>query len=375
MSAILPDTWHGTTILTVRKGGKVVIAGDGQVTLGQTIVKANAKKVRRVGNGKVIAGFAGATADAFTLFERLEAKLERFPDQLKRACVELAKDWRTDRYLRRLEAMMIVADADESLVLTGTGDVLEPDDNVMGIGSGGNYALAAARALLDSDLDAEAIARKAMAIAAEICVYTNNEVVIESLGVEDVSMTSFSPREIVSELDRHIVGQRDAKRAVAIALRNRWRRQQLDDELREEVLPKNILMIGPTGVGKTEISRRLAKLAGAPFIKVEATKFTEVGYVGRDVDQIIRDLLEVGIGLVRDAQAQGGRGQGAAQRRGARDRRAGRRQRHSFHPRRLPQAPARRRARRQGDRDPGRRYRRRHAGLRDSRACREARSA
>ena len=176
-----PDTWRGTTILTVRKGGKVVIAGDGQVTLGQTIIKGNAKKVRRVGNGNVIAGFAGATADAFTLFERLETKLERFPDQLKRACVELAKDWRTDRYLRHLEAMMIVADADESLVLTGKGDVLEPDDNVMGIGSGGNFALAAARALLDTDLDAEAIARKAMAIAAGICVYTNNEVVIESL--------------------------------------------------------------------------------------------------------------------------------------------------------------------------------------------------
>jgi ATP-dependent HslUV protease, peptidase subunit HslV len=181
MSHSSPDTWYGTTILTVRKGGKVVIAGDGQVTLGQTIIKGNAKKVRRVGNGNVIAGFAGATADAFTLFERLEAKLERFPDQLKRASVELAKDWRTDRYLRHLEAMMIVADADESLVLTGKGDVLEPDDNVMGIGSGGNFALAAARALLDSDLDAEAIARKAMAIAADICVYTNKEVVIETL--------------------------------------------------------------------------------------------------------------------------------------------------------------------------------------------------
>ncbi len=181
MSHSSPDTWYGTTILTVRKGGKVVIAGDGQVTLGQTVIKGNAKKVRRVGNGNVIAGFAGATADAFTLFERLEAKLERFPDQLKRASVELAKDWRTDRYLRHLEAMMIVADADESLVLTGKGDVLEPDDNVMGIGSGGNFALAAARALLDSDLDAEAIARKAMAIAADICVYTNKEVVIETL--------------------------------------------------------------------------------------------------------------------------------------------------------------------------------------------------
>jgi ATP-dependent HslUV protease, peptidase subunit HslV len=181
MTPTSSDVWHGTTILTVRKGGRVVIAGDGQVTLGQTVIKGNAKKVRRVGSGNVIGGFAGATADAFTLFERLEAKLERFPDQLKRACVELAKDWRTDRYLRRLEAMMIVADAGESLVLTGTGDVLEPDDDVMGIGSGGTYALAAARVLLDSDLDAETIARKAMAIAASICVYTNNEVVIESL--------------------------------------------------------------------------------------------------------------------------------------------------------------------------------------------------
>jgi ATP-dependent HslUV protease subunit HslV len=146
-----PDTWYGTTILTVRKSGKVVVAGDGQVTLGQTIIKGGARKVRKVGNGNVIAGFAGSTADAFALFERLEAKLERFPDQLKRACVELAKDWRTDRALRRLEAMMIVADASESLVLTGTGDVLEPDDAVMGIGSGGAYALAAARALLDGN--------------------------------------------------------------------------------------------------------------------------------------------------------------------------------------------------------------------------------
>jgi ATP-dependent HslUV protease, peptidase subunit HslV len=176
-----PDTWYGTTILTVRKGGTVVIAGDGQVSLGQTILKANARKVRRVGSGNVIAGFAGATADAFTLFERLETKLERFPDQLKRACVELAKDWRTDRYLRRLEAMMIVADADESLVLTGTGDVLEPDDDAMGIGSGGAYALAAARALLPTDLDAETIAKRAMVIAAGICVYTNDAVVIETL--------------------------------------------------------------------------------------------------------------------------------------------------------------------------------------------------
>jgi ATP-dependent HslUV protease subunit HslV len=171
---------HATTIVTVRKGGKVVIAGDGQVSLGQTIMKGNAKKVRRIGkDGKVIAGFAGATADAFTLLERLEAKLEQYPDQLTRACVELAKDWRTDRYLRRLEAMMLVADKSVSLALTGNGDVLEPEDGVMAIGSGGNYALAAARALIDSDKDAEEIARRAMKIASEICVYTNNNFVVE----------------------------------------------------------------------------------------------------------------------------------------------------------------------------------------------------
>ena len=173
--------WYGTTILTVRKGGKVVIAGDGQVSIGQTVVKHNAKKVRPLGKGGVIAGFAGATADAFTLFERLEAKLEQYPNQLTRACVELAKDWRTDRYLRRLEAMMLVADKSVSLVLTGTGDVLEPENGVAGIGSGGNYALAAARALIDTDLSAEEIARKAMAIAADICVYTNDQVTVETL--------------------------------------------------------------------------------------------------------------------------------------------------------------------------------------------------
>ena len=174
-------SWHATTILTVRKGGKVVVGGDGQVSIGQTIIKANAKKVRRLGKGDVIGGFAGATADAFTLFERLENKLEQYPGQLLRAAVELAKDWRTDRYLRRLEAMMIVADKDVSLVLTGTGDVLEPEAGVMAIGSGGNYALAAARALVDTDQDAETIVRKALDIAADICVYTNRTVTIESL--------------------------------------------------------------------------------------------------------------------------------------------------------------------------------------------------
>ncbi|HUB95105.1 MAG TPA: ATP-dependent protease subunit HslV [Stellaceae bacterium] len=176
-----PDSWHGTTILAVRKNGAVVIAGDGQVTMGQTVVKANAKKLRRLGNGSVIAGFAGATADAFALFERLEGKLEQHPGQLARACVELAKDWRTDRYLRRLEAMMAVADKSVSLILSGTGDVLEPEDGLIGIGSGGTFALAAARALLDQPLDAEAIARKAMAIAAQICIYTNDKILLETL--------------------------------------------------------------------------------------------------------------------------------------------------------------------------------------------------
>lgn len=177
-----PTLWHGTTILSVRKNGKVVIAGDGQVSLGATVIKATARKVRPLGDGSVIAGFAGATADAFTLFERLEAKLEQHPGQLTRACVDLAKDWRTDRYLRRLEAMMAVADKDVSLVMTGTGDVLEPDLGLIGIGSGGVYALSAAQALHDIDgMEAEDIARKAMGIAAGICVYTNTNITMESL--------------------------------------------------------------------------------------------------------------------------------------------------------------------------------------------------
>jgi ATP-dependent HslUV protease subunit HslV len=178
-----PDNaWHGTTILCVRKGGQVVVAGDGQVTMGQTVVKSNAKKLRRLGGGAVIAGFAGATADAITLFERLEGKLEQYAGQLTRACVELAKDWRTDRYLRRLEAMMAVADKRVSLILSGTGDVLEPEDGIIGIGSGGPYALAAARALVAIDgLDAETVARRAMAIAADICVYTNDRITLEKI--------------------------------------------------------------------------------------------------------------------------------------------------------------------------------------------------
>ncbi|MEA1649548.1 ATP-dependent HslUV protease subunit HslV [Nitrospirillum amazonense] len=177
-----PIQWHGTTILSIRKNGQVVVAGDGQVSVGNTVMKSNARKVRPLAGGSVMAGFAGATADAMTLFERLEAKLEQYPGQLTRAAVELAKDWRTDRYLRRLEAMMAVADKSASLILTGNGDVLEPEDGIIGIGSGGAYALAAARALIDlPDLDAEAIARKALGIAADICVYTNRNITLEKL--------------------------------------------------------------------------------------------------------------------------------------------------------------------------------------------------
>jgi ATP-dependent HslUV protease subunit HslV len=176
-----PNVWYGTTILSVRIGGKVVVAGDGQVSMGQTVMKPNAKKVRTLHDGSVIGGFAGATADAFTLFERLEKKLEAHRGQLMRAAVDLAKDWRTDKYLRNLEAMMIVADKDVTLILTGNGDVLEPLNGVAAIGSGGNYALSAARALLEYEKDAEKLARKAMAVAADICVYTNDQLTVETL--------------------------------------------------------------------------------------------------------------------------------------------------------------------------------------------------
>jgi len=174
--------WHGTTIIGVKSNGRTVIAGDGQVSMGNTVMKPNARKVRRIGEGgKVIAGFAGATADAFTLFERLERKLEQYRGQLMRAAVELAKDWRTDKYLRNLEALMIVADGETMLVLTGNGDVLEPEGGIAAIGSGGNYALAAARALIDYETDAEKVARRAMEVAAELCVFTNDRVTIETI--------------------------------------------------------------------------------------------------------------------------------------------------------------------------------------------------
>jgi len=174
-------SWQGTTIISVRKDGKVVIAGDGQVTFGPTVLKSNAIKVRKLGDGKVIGGFAGATADAFTLFERLEAKLEKYSGNLTRACVELAKDWRTDKYLRRLEAMMIVADKDATFLISGNGDVMEPDGGIVGIGSGGTYALAAAKALYDSTQSAKEIATKALTIAGDICIYTNHNITVEEL--------------------------------------------------------------------------------------------------------------------------------------------------------------------------------------------------
>ena len=173
--------WHGTTIVLIRKDNEVVVAGDGQVSLGNTVIKSTAKKVRKIDKRNVIAGFAGSTADALTLFERLEAKLEKHAGNLTRAAVELAKDWRTDKYLRRLEALMAIADKEKSFIISGTGDVLEPEDNVIGIGSGGNYALAAAKVLMETDMSAEEVAKKSIKVASEICVYTNNNVKIEKI--------------------------------------------------------------------------------------------------------------------------------------------------------------------------------------------------
>jgi ATP-dependent HslUV protease subunit HslV len=288
----------------VRRGRLVALGGDGQVTLGNIVVKASARKVRKLYREQVLAGFAGATADAFTLFERFEAKLEKHQGHLVRAAIELTKDWRTDRVLRRLEAMLAVADREASLIITGNGDVLEPEHGIVAIGSGGAYAQAAARALLSTPRwpqprSSRSRSRSPATSASTPTRATPSRRWNEPLRPPGASgrtphrapMSHMTPQEIVSELDRHIVGQRSAKRAVAIALRNRWRRQQVAEPMRGEITPKNILMIGPTGVGKTEIARRLARLADAPFIKVEATKFTEVGYVGKDVDTIVRDLI------------------------------------------------------------------------------------
>ena len=367
-----------------RAATSVALGGDGQVTLGNIVVKATRPQGAQAAPRPVLAGFAGATADAFTLFERFEAKLEKHQGHLLRAAIELTKDWRTDRVLRRLEAMLAVADKETSLIITGNGDVLEPEHGIVAIGSGGAYAQAAARALLEhTELAApRRSSSKSLEIAGDLCIYTNQHHTIE--------MLEKPPRRCAARA--HHVCQHDpagdrlrtrpphrrpgnAKRAVAIALRNRWRRQQVDEKLRGEITPKNILMIGPTGVGKTEIARRLARLADAPFIKVEATKFTEVGYVGKDVDAIVRDLVDMAVKQEReraDAAPSARRAEDAAE-----DRildilvpppRAefglDAAQPHGRRQHRAPgdaQAPARRRAGRQGDRGRARRARSRRS--------------
>ncbi len=318
---------RSTTVICVRRNGQVVMAADGQVTLGDHVLKHSAKKIRRLFQDKILAGFAGSTADAFNLFARFETKLEQHAGNLNRAAVELAKDWRTDKMLRNLEALLLVADKGQTFLISGSGDVIDPDEPLAAIGSGGSYATAAARALMENtDLGAREIAEKAMKIAGEICIYTNDRITVEELnrasGVspltlttmaiylpasaeeQELSLDELTPREIVAELDKHVVGQTAAKRAVAIALRNRQRRQKLPPDIADDIMPKNIIMIGPTGVGKTEIARRLAKLTNSPFLKVEASKFTEVGYVGRDVESMIRDLVEIAIDMVREERLE-----------------------------------------------------------------------
>jgi hypothetical protein len=323
-------------------------------------------------SGRILAGFAGGTADAFTLFERFEAKLEKHQGNLVRSAVELAKDWRSDRALRRLEAML-GGRSRISLIITGNGDVLEPEQGIVAIGSGGAYAQSAARALLEKPSCRRSTSSPSRWKSPATCASTPTAI-SRSRRWND----AMTPQEIVSELDKHIVGQNAAKKAVAIALRNRWRRPG-GRAAAPGNHPKNILMIGPTGVGKTEIARRLARLANAPFIKIEATKFTEVGYVGRDVETIIRDLVEMAIKSHRERamKAMRARAEDAAEERvldaaaaGAQPwffRREFRGRRHrEYDPPEIPQEAARRRTGRQGNRYRGRGAE--HAG-RDLRAA------
>ena len=309
------EKWHSTTVVCVRHGGKVAMASDGQVTLGTTIMKQTAAKIRRLKGGEVIAGFAGSSADAFALFSRFEAKLDEHRGNLERSAIELAKDWRTDKILRQLEALLIVADKQSSLLDLGHG---RPD-----LARGGRARhrlrrrLRARRGARSLEAQAGALGRGhrprvAPDRRADRHLHERPDhprrglrsgMVFMMPGEKEAEAppaAARTPREIVVELDKYVIGQKRAKKAVAIALRNRWRRQRLSPEMSREILPKNILMIGPTGVGKTEIARRLARLADAPFIKVEASKFTEVGYVGRDVESIVRDLTEVAVQMVRE---------------------------------------------------------------------------
>ena len=315
---------HSTTILAVRHRDRAVMAGDGQVTFGQTVVKQSARKIRRLYNDRILAGFRRLGR---RLVRAVRALRSRSSSSIAATSSARPSSWpRTgarDRILRRLEAMLIVARQDVDVPAVGQRRSHRARRRHRGdrIGRPVRAGGGARRSRANTELDARAIAEKAMAIAGEICIYTNAQHrASKSCSCADLSArnarrrrpTSLTPRQIVAELDKYVVGQAAAKRAVAIALRNRMRRQKLPPELAEEIAPKNILMIGPTGVGKTEIARRLARLAQSPFIKVEASKFTEVGYVGRDVESMVRDLVELGVDMVREERLEEVRGEGAS---------------------------------------------------------------